>query len=294
MPVSVLIALMGWGSCLMLLPSGRVHIGGLLLYALIGYLLVVLNNTFALIRLRASVQTSAYLLLTAACPVLHVWWTSDLAAAALLLSIYFLFRSYQRQHPSGDVFHAFLFLGLGSLGMPELTWLAPLLWVGAYRFQSLSARSFVASLLGWSVPYWLLFAYAYCCDDMELFYTPFRKLVVAEPFFEGFEPWLLVTGGYLLLLFVVSAVHCTTSGNEDKLRTRNFMNFLVLLCGALFVWLLLQPLMGIRLLALLLPCLSVLSGHFFILTHSRTSNIFFLAMFLLLLPLFLFNLWTLL
>ncbi len=40
----------------------------LLIYCGIGYLLIQLNNAFSLIRIRASMQTSVFLLLVAACP----------------------------------------------------------------------------------------------------------------------------------------------------------------------------------------------------------------------------------
>ena len=294
LPVAILIALTGWLAAWLLLPDAAFSPAGVLLCGFTGYLLVWLNNAFALIRMRASVQTAAYLLLTATCPRLFASWQTEGAALAFLLSLFFLFKSYQQQNPTGDLFHSFLFVGVGSLCLPELTWVVPLLWIGAYRFQSLSVRSFLASLLGWSLPYWLLFGYAYGVDRMELFHEPLRQLVTIAPFTFRFEPWLLATGGYLLVLFIVCATHCIVAGYEDKLRTRSYLNFLVLLCIYLFAWTLLRPEMGAELLAVLLPALSVLAGHFFMLTHGRWSNIFFLLMFALLVPLFIFNVWTLL
>lgn len=294
LPGTAIITLLCWLISLLILPEGKVSTVGILFYAAIGYLLVVLNNTYALIRMRASVQTAIYLLLTASCPQLHAQWTNDLTAITFLLSLFFLFKSYQRLYPMSDIFHSFLFLGIGSLFMPQLTLLAPFYWLGAYRFQSLKAKSFFASLVGWGIPYWFLLGYAYWCNKMELFTQPFDELIKFHPLSFQYPLWLLVTGGYLLVLLIASATHCIVAGYEDKLRTRSFLNFLVILSLLFFAWLILQPAENNRLLSLLLPCISILAGHLFTLTESRKSNIFFLFMLLLLIPLFVYNLWMLL
>ena len=39
-----------------------------ILYSVIGYFLIGLNNAFAIIRMRASVQTAIYFLLISVCP----------------------------------------------------------------------------------------------------------------------------------------------------------------------------------------------------------------------------------
>lgn len=77
--------------------------------------LIQLNNTFAIIRMRASVQTSVYFLLISVCPSLHMLYAGDLASASFLVALFFLFRSYQQARPTGSLFHAFVFIGLGSL-----------------------------------------------------------------------------------------------------------------------------------------------------------------------------------
>ena len=63
----------------------------LFIFAFIGYSLIILNNAFGIIRMRASVQTSFYFLFTAVIPGLHQFHAGDIAALATLISIYFLF-----------------------------------------------------------------------------------------------------------------------------------------------------------------------------------------------------------
>lgn len=277
------------------IPAWGERLFSYLLYGGIGYLLVQLNNMFAIIRMRASVQTSLYFLLVAACPALHTHYVDGISAAALLASFFFLFGSYQQTRPEANLFHAFAFIGLGSLFFPQLTLLAPLFWIGAYNFRSLHPRSFFASLIGWCLPYCFLLGYAYCSGQMELFYRSFEELVRFEPVqWSDFEPWMLASIGYLLVLFVVSATHCFLAGYEDKIRTRSYLNFLILISFCMFVGIGLQPAMAQPLLVFLLPGIGILAGHLFVLTGSRASNLFFIASLAGLFLLFLFNVWTLL
>lgn len=277
-----------------LLPGWASGILSFILYSVIGYFLIELNNTFAIIRMRASVQTAVYFLLIAVCPTLHLLYAGNLAAAAFLIALFFLFKSYQQPRPTGYLFHAFTFIGIGSLLFPQLLFFVPVLWIGARNFQSLSIKSFFASVIGWSVPYWFLLGCSYFYGQMELFYRPFRELAEFAPVRFEFQPWELATLGYLLMLFLASSIHCLIAGYEDKIRTRSYLNFLIFLSFSIFVYIALQPVQGINLLPILFIGISILTGHLFVLTGSRSSNLFFICILAGLFILLGFNVWTLL
>ena len=280
--------------CDLCIPNWGNQLSGFVLYAAIGYFLIQLNNTFAIIRMRASVQTSVYFLLISVCPYIHTLYAGDLAATAFLAALYFLFSSYQQARPMSSLFHAFVFIGLGSLLLPQLMFFIPVFWIGAYNFQSLHLKSFFASLAGWSVPYWFLLGYAFYYGQMELFYQPFRELASFTPVSFDFSPWEQATLGFLLMLFVVSSAHCLIAGYEDKIRTRSYLHFLILLNLCIFVYIGLQPALTIHLLSFLLIGVSILTGHLFVLTNSRSSNLFFIVTLIGLFILLGFNVWTLL
>lgn len=104
-----------------LLPGWAEQIVSFLIYAIIGYFLIELNNQFGIIRMRASMQTAIYFLFVTVCPEMHLLYAGDIAALASLISIYFLFRSYQQSHAAGYLFYSFLFIGMGSIIFPQLT-----------------------------------------------------------------------------------------------------------------------------------------------------------------------------
>ena len=202
-----------------LLPGWAERIVSFLVYAVIGYFLIELNNQFGIIRMRASMQTAIYFLLVTACPEMHLLYAGDIAALAFLISIYFLFKSYQQSRAAGYLFYSFLFIGAGSILFPQLTVLSVLWLFEAYRFQALTPRSFCGALLGWMLPYWMLFGHAFFYNEMELFYRPFIELTTFGDVFnlQILQTWELAVLGYLLVLFIVSAVHCIAAGFEDKI-----------------------------------------------------------------------------
>lgn len=128
-----------YSSCI---PTWGTRLFCFILYSVIGYFLIGLNNAFAIIRMRASVQTAIYFLLISVCPTMHILYAGDLVAVTFLIALYFLFKSYQQSKSASYLFHAFVFIGMGSLLFPQLTFFVPVFWIGAYSFQSLHPKSF--------------------------------------------------------------------------------------------------------------------------------------------------------
>lgn len=283
-----------WQDFVCLPPGPLAYWGGVLLHIVVGWLLIVVNNVFAIIRTRASFQTAVYLLLmTVLCTDLYTPRAGDLASVLFIVFVFFLFRSYRNPSASGDLFLATASLSLGSLAVPQLLFLLPLCWIGAYMFQSLTLRTFFASLVGVCFPYWFLLGHAYWHGQMELFTAPFADLATFCPVGAGLDVRLLCLLGYLFVLFAVSAGRFFAKGYEDKIRTRCFLRFFILLAFCLFVYIVLQPRTGEAMLPLLAVCVSILAGHLFVLSHGRAANLFFIFSLAAVFVLFALNLWVL-
>ncbi|KAA6340007.1 hypothetical protein EZS27_012103 [termite gut metagenome] len=267
----------------------------IILYFVIGYFLSVFNNQFGLIRMRLTIPASLFFLSLSVWPGSYVLYAGNIATLFFLISIYYLFESYQQYHnSSGYLFHAGLFTGLGSLLYPQLTYFIPVLILGANSFRSLSIRSFFALLIGWGVPYWFLLGYAFPAHRMDLFYQPFAELVNFEEVGFKFQTWEWVTLGFIFILCVVSSVHSYVTSYMDKIRTRVFLRFFMVLNTCIFLFIILQPAQCVNLLPLLLVGTSILGGHLFVLSNSETSAIFFICSWIGLFFLFAFNMYMLL
>ena len=278
------------------LPFFLNKLAGFALYAIIGYFLIEINNVFGIIRTRASVQTAFYFLLITACPSMHLLYPGDIASISYLIALYFLFRSYHQHRSSGNIFYSFAFMGLGTIFFPQLVYFIPIWWIGTIKFQSLNPRSFCASILGFSFPYWFLFGHAFFYQNMDLFYQPFIEMGNFRPIdFKSQMPiWEIVTLTYLFILYAGSAIHYFRKGYQDRIQTRSYLDYLLVLGFYIFVCILLQPSQGMNLFPLLLINSSILTAHLFVLTNSRASYLFFIFSTVSLVLLFFFILWTLL
>lgn len=267
-----------------------------LLYATIGYLLIELNNTFSIIRIRASIQTSLYFFLLTACPTIYPFELTHLATLPFLISLYLLFKSYHQSHPVGYIFHSFVSMGLGSLLFPQLTFFVPLWLLTAVYYQSLTIRSFCAAVVGWAIPYWFLFGYAFFYNQMELFYEPFAQLTLLQPIelIGRLQLWEYATYGFLFVVFLISTIHVAITGYLDKIQTRTYLQFLTYLVLYIFLFIVLQPMYAASLLPLLLIGVSFLVARLFTLSTNKVSNLFFILSLVGVILLFFFNLWTLL
>jgi len=265
-----------------------------LLYSVIGYFLIELNNAFAIIRLRASIQTSFYFIIIAVCPELHPLHMGTVTTLCMVASIFFLFQSYQHTKPTGVIFYSWMFLGLSSLMLPQLLFLIPIYLISAYNFQSLSPKSFFAGLIGLTFPFWFLMGYAFSFNHLDVLYSPFQELINFVPInLFSLKGWQIVTIIYVLLLFIIAVANSLINGWQDKIRTRAYLSFFSLMGVCLFVLIILQPQHFIAIFPLLLVCFSFLAGHFFALTKSRASNLFFIFSLIGLVTLLTYNLWML-
>ncbi|WP_455667641.1 hypothetical protein [Phocaeicola sp.] len=288
LPVVILVCLFLW-----VLTSGEWQDAiSLLTCAATAYLLIEVNTAFALIRTRTAAHVSLYVFLTTICLFLHPLQLTTFVPLAFLISVSQLFRSYESANASESIFHAFLFIGIGSLMFPQLLYFIPLFYLSMISFRSLSLKSFFAGIIGLTVPYWFLFGYAFYYDQMDLFYRPMLEVVHFQPIsYHALGLEQLISCGVVTLISLVSSVHYFNVSYLDKVRTRIFLFFLI----AVEVWTyllgILQPQHFNVLLQIQIITGSILTGHLFTLTRNRFTGIFFIITFVILIALTIYNLW---
>lgn len=258
---------------------------------LTGYFLVLLNNTFLLIRRRASVQTAIYFLFVAACPDLHFFYPSVVVSILVLFACQSLFRCYQSAHPVGHVLNAFVALGIGSLIIPQITFFGVVFLIGVSSICGLTLRNLLAAVVGWCVPYLFLFAYAYCTEQMQIFYGPFVELTTFQAIrLDQFDILERAPYIYFFVVFLGTALYTLVNKNKDKISARVFVWFTILLVFSIFIYAFLQPAYALGMLSTMLAGISVVAAHFFVLSNSKSSNAFFVFVLLGLIGLFAMNL----
>lgn len=288
LPVVILICLILWGFG----SQEWSDVGTLAIVALSGYLMIEMNTTFLLIRNRTTFPITIFYYLTCIFFFLHPFEWSHFAQLTYLLGVFQLFFSYESAHAQRNIFHSFLFLGLGSLAFPQLLYFAPLFGLSMITFRALSIKSFFASFIGLLVPYWFLFAYAFSFDKMHLFYAPIQEMLHFYPIsYANWNQPEISSEAFVLFLLVISSIHYFQVAYMDKTRTRIFLSFLALAGWWTTLFILLQPCHLDELLPIQITCTAFLSGHLFTLTRNKFSGYLFLVTFVIIIILTLYNIW---
>lgn len=288
LPVAILIALLVWGSTC----REWTELVSMALCAAGTYLLIELNTTFALIHTRTTLPSALFLTLYAFCPFLHAY-TPAVWLPVLFLGILFaLFQSYEAFYASTPVYHAFLLLGLGSLAIPPVLYLIPLIYIAMGDLRSFSARTFFAGLVGIATPYLFLLSYHLYLGNLEsacdTLLSSFRPMPIDYSILSLEQA---VSGGIVLLIILICSVRSLMATYQEKVQTRIMLRTLLILEAGILLLLLLQPHLFNALFPLLIALGALPCGHLFAQTYNRFTRIFFSTALLLILMLGLFNLW---
>ena len=284
LPVMFLLTAVCW-----MLPdvSSLERWGGLALTAVTAYLLMEMNTRFSLLRVRSRLVSTSFLFLMLIHPSLQTLDVQMLQPLCLVLGYFMLFSTYQQYRSEGYVFHAFLFLGIGSLFFPFILFLIPVYWIGMLFFlRSFTFRSLVAGLLGLLMPYWFYVAYAVWENRLDslpaalLSHFSFRL-----PDFELLTTGEMVSGAVLTFFSLCALVHLFHTAYNDKIKTRMLFYTVVtaqiLLCIAL--WLI--PSEFITIFRLFIVNSAILMAHYYATGNGRFFDAWFNVSLLLLVAL---------
>ena len=279
------------------------YFGGLVLCLLTTYVVMETNAQQHIIRIRTRMMSCVWLVLTACLSFMHPLGEPIIAAACLCVSYMLLFRCYQRHRPQAIVFHAFLMLSIGSFCAPVMLLMAiPFFLYIAFLLRSLTNKAFWAGILGLIVPYWCYAVWCFVTGNTFIYHLLFTTYhspftIYHLPFFLGEESGVRlsiseqVSAAAIVLLSIVSIVHYLRTNYDDKIRVRMILYIYMTQTLMMIAFLLLQPTQYQTTMALLVASASPLIAHYFSLTGSIPSNIFFVLTLLLAAGMATLNLW---
>lgn len=274
------------------------HIISLVLAALTTYIIVETANIFALLRIRSSMIATVWVVSITMITSIHGLSEGWVAAPLLAGSYYVMFLAYQQHEPVVHVFHTFLLLGVASLAIPLLLVFVPLYyWYLLIFLRCLTWRGFWAGIVGLVLPMCFALGWSIVSDDYSFLWSRAESLMATKLFvIENYE-WMLLykepkTLGFALisLLSLIGIVHYLRNYYNDKIKTRMFLYIYVM--QTIAAWLLVVSIPDIygQLAPVLILSSSTMIAHFFALTGTIVSNIFFCLTLIITLMLFTLNL----
>ena len=264
------------------------RIVNVLIYVISGFLLIDLNNRSDILRVRPSILIGIYFLFISIYPHLFVFAFTNMSLITFILSLYFLFNSYQCRQSSDLLFYSFAIFGIGTLFFPQSMYLVPIFFIGAGMMQSLNIRSFFAALVGLAFPYFFLLTYAAYMGDISIFYAPFLELsrFGSMNLLQELDISQIAVLAFIILLYAICVIHSLIIDYDNIIRARTTQHFIILLNTALLIFVILQPLYMTPLIALALPGISLMVCHFFLRSSSRLAGITFILTMILVLALY--------
>lgn len=243
--------------------------------ALATYFMVELNNRNALIRIYSRMVSCAFLVLTVMANFMFLSLQAYIVQLCFVAFYAFLFPCYQRKQSQGVTFYAFFCLGLASTVYVHILFFVPLFWVlMATHIQSLTIRTWMASLFGLALPYWFVAGYFVYIGQSEALIAHFTALATFGPVADFHATGLprLLTLGFVTLLALVGAVHFFRHSYNDKIRTRMLFSIFTWTDIVTLAFIIAQPQHLDTLLGLMIVNTAPLIGHYIALTRTRWTN----------------------
>ncbi len=254
------------------------HLGQFLLLLGTGLALQYMSSEFRLIRVRSFFPFFLFCLLGGTyMPVLPINGAA-LSTLLLTLSCYRLFRSLDHGVESRAVFDSTVLLALASVFQSRLLWLMPAIWLVMGILQVLNFRSLLASILGMLSVFWLIGGISFLMGDYGYLLAYSKDLVGFELFnISNISPSEISYIAFLAVLMISAITSFWPKQHLDKLKTRNYLNSVLVLWFALLIlWFFSSNNEGYMLPLISLSTLVI--AHFFSLVDSLYSRIMFFAL----------------
>ena len=258
------------------------------------YLMAVLNNNNALIRIFSRLDACSFAVLT--CTACFLFPSMQGAILTLCYVVFYLllFRTYQDKLSMGWTYYAFLCIGLSSLAYVHVLFLIPVFWLFMlFQLTSFSWRTMGASVLGVITPYWLLLPLAVYKHQIGQYVTHFSQLSVVQPIadYSQLSVNQILLWGFVTLLAFTGIIHFWRNSSGDRIRIRQLYSIFTAMVFVVSLLFALQPQHYDVLLRLLIINTAPLIAHFLALTYTRYTNYAFYAICAAVLLLTMLNLW---
>lgn len=257
------------------------------------FLISILNNSNALIRIYSRTVSCSFIVLMCAGNFLFSSVSGAVVQLCTVAAYLALFRTYQDKASVGWTYYAFLGLGLASCIFPQMVFFVPVLWfLMFFQFSSLSWRTFFASILGLLTPYWFIFPFLLYKGDFAALTANAAALIeFQQPFSQELTINELLFFVFVVALGITGTIHYQRKKSGDNIRIRLLYDCFILMWVAAAVFLVLQPQHYDMLIRLIIINVSPLIAHFLALTNTRITNIAFHAICVVAVLMTLFNLW---
>lgn len=246
------------------------------------YLMAEFNNKFILLRISSRMLSSTLAVLLTICTFLHTFQPAHIILALTMTAYFPLFFSYQRTDSMPMIYIAFLLLSVASLFFPKFLLFTPSFWIALIALRAFTIRTLCASIFGIITPYWILFSLAYIYGNFDGIYAHFIgdfRLTLPDYTYWSIHNWLSLA--LVATMGIAGSINFYMRSHLDKTRTRTYIYVGITLFAASTLFLLWETAHFKEIFPLVIINSSILAGHHLAQEYSRLSNIYTIAVCLL-------------
>ncbi|MCW3806090.1 DUF6427 family protein [Plebeiibacterium marinum] len=235
------------------------------------------NARYGLLNKQSALPAVVFVLLAGSITSIQLLNPVMISSVFIVISLSYLFEAYNYRKTMKECFIAAFALSLGSLFAYKIVLLFPLLIFVMIPLRVLSFKSFLASLIGFVLPWLFVFGYELMWGNMSEYLLLLKPLIVKFSGDFGYTLESFIYFGLIVLLFIASMVTAINELGKKKIFTRK--QFVSLIWISVYI-VALVPVTGgsVEFITLAAISLSILIAH---LINSINSwiwrNIFFFS-----------------
>jgi len=165
----------------------------------------------------------------------HTLVKSHLSLTLFILALFYFFSMIRNRKASEQAFMGSFLISVSSLLITPLIFVIPVCWIGFMMFQSLSLRTFLASIFGIISPWILYLSALYMLQpdfDFSKIINIFFNLDIN---FSTFSLSEIIYASSISAIMLVGLAVLFSIKNSDVINTRNKLNFLILMLISLVI-----------------------------------------------------------
>ena len=199
------------------------------------FLVAQINNRFTIIRTRTFLPIFIFTLLIGVWNGTHVTIGSHIGLTLIIFALFYFFNMSRDRKASEEAFMGSFLISISSLLINPFIFIIPVCWIGFMMFQSLSLRTFLASVFGLLSP-WILYIFAIFLFKPEFNFSQLFNLNISTDIsISTVSLPEIVYSASISLIMIISLVNMFSISNSDAINTRNKLNFLLLMLISLVI-----------------------------------------------------------
>jgi hypothetical protein len=240
------------------------------------FLVAQINNRFTIIRTRTFLPILIFLILMGTWNPAHVMIGANLGLTLFILALFYFFSMTRDRKASEQAFMGSFLISLSSMLINPLLFIIPVCWIGFMIFQSFSLRTFLASIFGVLSPWVLYLSGNYLLHPEFDFSQLFNVNINIDFSVSTYSLSEIIYTASSSLIMIIGVIGMNSISNSDAIKTRNKLNFLLLMLISLLILSFIFKNQFLSFLPMIALVYSMLISHPFTLKQDNFYGILFL------------------